>query len=535
VSDDEISTGRSAPRGMTLTEFVSLAKTYWKGILAATLLVTVLAYGWTLLQPKIYSSQSSGIVVAAGANNLGLSLAGDNLAKSKAKNYKSVASSRLVAERVLGVTGMDISADALLKSVSVSIPLDTSEISVVVESTDPASAQRLADEWVTALAAQVSEIENAAGGDAAASSAVRVVPLGKAVLPAEPISPNLRLALLVGALGGLVLGLLYALVRNHLDRRIRKAEEIEAGYGVPVIGTLPVDHRLNGKSSILDSLQYDASPGGSHNAISEALRELRTNLSFVDVDNPPRIIVVTSSVPSEGKTTVTANLAVTIAAAGENVVVVDGDLRRPTVADVFGLVPRVGVTDVLSGHASVDDVLQQWGALPNLQVLGSGPLPPNPSELLGSKAMRHLLKSLSANAIVLVDAPPLLPVTDAAVLSRAADGVIMVVRSGKTTREELTKALDNIKRVKSRVLGSILNYLPITTSGAYSYYGTYSSKGATAHDTGAILRETNAASPTDIASPRPDVRAGIQSLPSVDPSGAAPPRRMSVTPRRSRR
>ena len=107
---------------------------------------------------------------------------------------------------------------------------------------------------------------------------------------------------------------------------------------------------------------------GSH-AITEALRELRTNLQYVDVDNPPRIIVVTSSVPAEGKSTVTANLAVTMAAAGENVVVVDGDLRRPTLVDVFNLIPGVGVTDVLSGHAELGDVLQEWSAMPNLRVL----------------------------------------------------------------------------------------------------------------------------------------------------------------------
>jgi capsular exopolysaccharide synthesis family protein len=179
--------------------------------------------------------------------------------------------------------------------------------------------------------------------------------------------------------------------------------------------------------------------------------------------------------PSEGQSTVTANLAVTMAAAGENVVVVDGDLRRPTLVDVFDLVPGVGVTDVLSGAARLEDVLQRWGALPNLAVLGSGRVPPNPSELLGSKAMESLLQTLAEDAIVLIDAPPLLPVTDAAVLSRVSDGAIIVVRTGKTTQDQLGKSLGNLQKVRGRILGSVLNYVPMSGRDAYSYYGTYQS------------------------------------------------------------
>ncbi|GAP54493.1 tyrosine-protein kinase YwqD [Arthrobacter sp. Hiyo6] len=185
--------------------------------------------------------------------------------------------------------------------------------------------------------------------------------------------------------------------------------------------------------------------------------------------------MVTSSMQAEGKSTVTANLAVTMAAAGENVVVVDGDLRRPTLTDVFNLVPGAGVTDVLSGTADLDDVLQPWGALPNLSVLGSGRIPPNPSELLGSRAMKNMLQALAQNATVLIDAPPLLPVTDAAVLSRIADGAIVVIRAGKTTQVELENSLGNLQKVRGRVLGAVLNYVPTKGTDAYAYHGTYTS------------------------------------------------------------
>lgn len=479
------------PVGMDLTDYLRVLRVYWKAIVAFTLLGTVTAGGWTVLQPKIYSSDSSGIVVTPGSDNVSLSLAGDSLAKAKVKNYESVAKSRLVANRVIAALELNTTADALLGTISVKVPLDTAEIRVTALSTDPATAHRVADAWVNGLAAQVEAIETVplaetivepgtastpdAGSPAnATATAVRVLPLGKAVVPTSPTSPNTKLNLALGALVGLALGLAYAVVRRHLDRRLRKAAEIERLFGVPVIGTLPLDHRLDGKSTVLDSgtasQVHDA--GG---AMAEALRELRTNLSFLDVDQPPRIIVVTSSVQSEGKSTVTANLAVTMAAAGENVVVVDGDLRRPTLVDVFNLVPGVGVTDVLTGTAELADVLQPWGALPNLSILGSGRIPPNPSELLGSRAMKNMLNALAEDAIVLIDAPPLLPVTDAAVLSRVADGAIVVIRTGKTTQEQLAQSLGNLEKVKGRILGAVLNYLPTRGTDAYSYYGTYTS------------------------------------------------------------
>ncbi|KQR65432.1 lipopolysaccharide biosynthesis protein [Arthrobacter sp. Leaf337] len=489
------------PAGLDLADYLRVVRTYWKAIVAFTLLATLTAFGWTVLQPKIYSSDSSGIVVTPGSDNVSLSLAGDSLAKAKVKNYESVAKSRLVADRVIASLELKTTADALLGTISVKVPLDTAEIRVTAQSPDPATAQRVADAWVNGLAAQVEAIEtatpetattetttpdagtspDAATAPAATASAVRILPLGKAVLPTSPVSPNVKLTLALGALIGLALGVAYALVRRHLDRRIRNAAEIERLFEVPVIGTLPIDHRLDEKSTILDAgaaaQLHDA--GG---AMAEALRELRTNISFLDVDQPPRIIVVTSSMQAEGKSTVTANLAVTMAAAGENVVVVDGDLRRPTLVDVFNLVPGVGVTDVLTGTAELEDVLQPWGALPNLSVLGSGRIPPNPSELLGSKAMKNMLNALAENAIVLIDAPPLLPVTDAAVLSRVADGAIVVIRTGRTTQEQLGQSLGNLEKVKGRILGAVLNYVPTKGTDAYSYYGTYTSATGSAPD-----------------------------------------------------
>lgn len=465
-----------APTGMGFIEYARIARVYWKSILAITLAITVLVSVWSALQPRIYSAESSVLVLTAGSQDLNALLAGDALAKSKVTNYKSLAESRLVADRVIAAAGLDVTSDELLASVTINIPLETAELRVAVESTEPATAKRVADAWITELGKQVQQIEDSSSraGSDAVPSAVTLVPLDPAALPTEPVSPNVKLAVIFGLAAGLLLAYASALLRSHLDRRLRNAGEIERLFGVPVIGTLPVDSRLTAKSSVLNTTAGVSTKSGPESyAFAEALRELRTNLSFLDVDNPPRIILVTSSVPSEGKSTVAANLAVTMAAAGDSVVVVDGDLRRPNVTNVFNLVPGVGVTDVLSGHAKLVDVLQTRADLPNMLMLGAGRTPPNPSELLGSKAMEQMLKSLAVRATVLIDAPPLLPVTDAAVLSRVADGAIVVVKAGSTTRDDLAKSLGNLRKVKGTVLGTILNCVPATGVDAYAYYGAY--------------------------------------------------------------
>ncbi|GAA0999016.1 polysaccharide biosynthesis tyrosine autokinase [Subtercola frigoramans] len=305
-----------------------------------------------------------------------------------------------------------------------------------------------------------------------------LVPVESAIVSPQPVSPNVRLAVALGALIGLILGLVYAVVRNVFDRRIRSAASIEKQFSVPVIGTLPTDKRLTDLLRIIPASDDQADSAGSRHdyAIGEAFRTLRTNLRYMHVDNPPRVIVVTSPLPGDGKSTVTANLAIALAASGQPVVVVDGDLRKPSVASVFGVVLGVGVTDLLIGSAEIADLLQPWGRTGILRVLGAGAIPPNPSELLGTQGMQTLVSELSREAIVLIDAPPLLPVTDAAILATIADGAIVVVSAGKTTTDELEIALANVAKTNGQVLGVILNRVPTTTLAGrgYGYYsGSY--------------------------------------------------------------
>jgi capsular exopolysaccharide synthesis family protein len=461
-----------------LTDYWKVLRAHWISVLLITLLGGAVAFGWTLLQPRVYSANASGIIAAGVSSDLGAALAGDNYAKSRVKSYLDVAKSRTVATHVAEDLGVDTSPETLVARISVENPLDTAVIKVTAEAGTPEAARNLAEAWVRGISAQVTELENAnvpEGSDE--SSIISFNSLDSAVLPTSPSSPNTRLAVALGLLGGLAAGIGYALLRNVFDRRIRSVDRLEEQFDIPVVGTIPFDKNFTDEDRLASSQGgNDARTHDAYDfAVAEAVRELRTNLQFMSPDNPPRRIVVTSSLPGEGKSTVTANLAVTIAASGQRVVVIDGDLRRPTLAKAFGLVPGVGLTDVLIGRAELNHVLQPWGDTGHLYVLGAGAIPPNPSELLGSNAMQTLLEELAKYAVVLIDAPPLIPVTDAAILSARTDGALVVAYARRTTYEALGKSLQNIERVNGRALGIILNGVPRKGADASSYGYHYKS------------------------------------------------------------
>lgn len=469
---------------MELTDNWRVVRAHWIAIVLITLAGGFTAYGWTQIQPKVYSADASGLLSTGVTSDLSTALAGDTYAKSRVKAYMDVAKSRTVAEYAISELGLDTSPDVLITKVSVLNPLDTPVIKVTANAASPEQARDLAEAWIDGIGKQVTELENAdAPPESNDRSIVTFKSLDSAVLPTEQSSPNTRLVVALGLLIGLAIGVAYAFLRNVFDRRIRSSERLERETGLPVIGMIPYNkHFTESERIVISQGANDVHHSSSEHDVAEAMRELRTNLKFMDVDNPPRTIVVTSSLPGEGKSTVAANLAIAIAASGENVVVVDGDLRRPSVARIFGVLPGVGLTDVLIGRAELQDVLQPWGENGRLSVLGAGSVPPNPSELLGSNAMHTVVEELSRQAIVLIDAPPLIPVTDAAILTARTDGALILAYARRTTYDAMTHALQNLERVKGRALGVILNGLP-RGSGAsdgygYRYRGYYSQEAA---------------------------------------------------------
>ena len=280
-----------------------------------------------------------------------------------------------------------------------------------------------------------------------------------AEVPGSPISPRTRLNLLLGLLLGGLIGVGIAVLRHTLDTSVKSSEALEEAADSTPLGTVIYDPDAG--ASPLVTLR------GTPRA--EAFRTIRTNLQYVDVDNPPRSVVVTSSLPGEGKSTTACNLAIAVAQAGAKVLLLEADLRRPKVAEYLGVDGSRGLTDVLIGKAPLDSTIIHWNR-GMMDFLPAGAIPPNPSELLGSRHMADLLKYLrSRYNVVIIDAPPLLPVTDAAILATVVDGAILVAKYGSTTSEQVADSADALRQVNARILGTVLNFAPVRRRKKYGY------------------------------------------------------------------
>jgi succinoglycan biosynthesis transport protein ExoP len=294
---------------------------------------------------------------------------------------------------------------------------------------------------------------------------------GQVITPAAiPTSPSYPKPVEYGVLAaflGLFLGLGIVLLLEYFDDRIRNKQELEGiVQGITTLGVIPV---IPGWKDKKDAVLVTI--GQPHSAAAEAYRSLRTAIQFVGMDRPIHLVQFTSPTAADGKTTSLANTAVTLSQAGMRVIVVCCDLRRPRVHEFFGLKNDIGFTSVLLGDTPLVDALQEVPDCSGLHLLASGPKPPNPSELLGSPKTRKLLESLAEiSDMVLIDSPPLLPVTDPTVLAGVVDAVVMVVAMGTSTQSGVKAALENLARVNAPLAGVILNKVPQTESYAYYRY-----------------------------------------------------------------
>ncbi len=456
--------------GLNLREILKKVRRFWVGELLVLLATIAIVSLYTAAQPRVYQSTATGITQAASGESLSMAFAGESLAKSKTESYVQIAQSDAVAKRAAETLGDGQSPSSLLSRISANLPSDTAIIQITAKADTPEGAAKLANVWMQALSDQVKELETPEGS--IGSAALTFLPLASARPPYLPSSPNLQIYLAIAALSGLVLALGYGLIRSYFDRRVRTVEQIESLLGVPVIGTVPESEALAERRRIVSEGANIESE--ELFAIAESLRELRTNLSYIDIDNPPRVIVMTSTIPGEGKSTLSSNLADAIAASERNVVIIDCDLRRPTQSILYGLRGGAGLTDVLSGRVALNDALQAPSNDPHLRVLASGRVPPNPSELLGSRTMKDLISAIGDVATVILDAPPLLSVTDAAIMSTIADGVVITVGAKQPTAEQLATAYRSVTRVNGKVLGVVLNRIPRSGADAKGY-GNYRS------------------------------------------------------------
>lgn len=293
--------------------------------------------------------------------------------------------------------------------------------------------------------------------------------IDRAEVPQAPISPNKRKNILLAMVLGLTLGTGLAFLFEFLDNTIKTPEEIKRYLNIPYLGPVPAMD-LNGSKGAFASLNTELEAAHSpKSTASESYRGIRTNILLSAADAEPQVLLISSSGPQEGKTMTTANLAVTMCQAGSRVVLLDCDLRRPKLHKLFGVSRDQGMSNLLVGKLEIKDALQQAG-LPNLYIIPSGPIPPNPSEILGSKRMKELIAGLRKNFDrILIDTPPISAVTDAAVMTQSIDGMVLVVRSNDKSREHVRNSLDKVTAVGAPILGAVLNGVD-TGKNSYYYY-----------------------------------------------------------------
>lgn len=442
---------------MELQDYLQVVRKRWRVIVAVVLVCVGLAAAATLVADKVYESRTQFFVSTTGSGDSGALLQGSTFTQQRVKSYAQL----LTTPRILAPVAASVgeSVEDLSERITATTPPDTVLIEVAIRDTDPARARSIGEAIAAEFPSAVTELESPPGQD---TSAVKVTVVQPPTGPSEPVSPRVLLNLALGLILGTILGLGAALIREILDKTLKSPEDVKGVTEVPILGTIVHDPDATRRPLIVE-----VDPRSPR---AEAFRSLRTNLQFVDAANHPRTLVITSSLTGEGKSTVSANLALTMAQAGSRVCLIEADLRRPKVLDYMGMEGSVGLTDALIGRADVMDVLQPYGST-NLWVLGAGPIPPNPSELLGSTAMRSLLNNLTSRFdYVVIDAPPTLPVTDAVVLCKLVDGAIIVAGSGIVQRDQLARTLEALRSVNGHILGIIMNRVPLTSRVQYESY-----------------------------------------------------------------
>jgi receptor protein-tyrosine kinase len=448
---------------MDFTEVVLVCRARW-WLITATLVAGVLAaVVVSLLMLPHYMAKTQLFVSTTDNASTSDVLTGSQFSQQRVASYARLLTGEELARRVADRLDVAMSPSDLAKEIRATALQDTVLLDVTVTDPSPKRAQAIAQAVGREFSVMVAQLETPEGSDA---SPVKVTVTDQPELPDRPSSPKMLRNIALGAVLGLLAGVVAALTLARLDRSVKDGEEASELARAPVIGTILKDQGLEKRHTIERT-------GDSRSA--EDYRQLRNNLQFLRVDDPPRVIMVSSALPSQGKTTLVVNLSLTLADAGQRVVIVEADLRRPKVTAYMGLVSGVGLTNVLTGTADLDEVVQNYDE-DGVSVVASGPTPPNPGELLASSNMQALLGKLRGRFdYVLVDAPPLLPVADASGLAAHVDGVLLSVRFGDTRKEQLHQAAVTVERVGGTTLGLVLNIVPpkAAAAAAYGYGYTY--------------------------------------------------------------
>lgn len=454
--------------GVDFTEILRLAQRRWKTIVSIFVVALIISALFTYTQHKKYQA-TARVFISTDVNNPAEMLYASMFSQQRVSSYADLATSSELMHRVAKKLNSSLTPTELAGKISATVPSNSVLISIQATDENPQVAQKVAQAEAQAFTSYISDLERPAGKSV---SPVKATITDNAQPPGSPVSPRTGLNLAIAAAIGLILGCAVAVLRDLLDTSVKSADDVQKVVERPVMAHMPYDAAVPKQPLLTDT--------SANTMRSEAFRLLRTNLQFLDLDANPKSFVITSAVAEEGKTSTSVNLAIALAQAGRRVLLVDGDLRRPRVARMLGLESAVGLTTVLVGRSDLESSIQMHQES-GVHFLSSGPIPPNPTEILQSRATRDLMHLLrDSYDAVIIDAPPLLPVADAAIMATDVDGAILVVRHGKTTRDQLEHATERLEQVGGRLFGAVVNMTPRRRTSNYAYGEEYVYATATA-------------------------------------------------------
>lgn len=510
---------------MELKKYIIPLRRWWWLLVVATMLAAVSSYLATLRQPPIYQTLTT-LMIGQAITDPNPTGAEFNLSRQLAENYAEIANRepvRIATKEALGLTWLpdyraialpngqfieivvtdtnqeraqavaaELARQLILRSPTgsqsdeqdrqafIQTQLDNLQQQIMETESEIQnlreilgemdSARQIADTriQITALEAKLADLQSIYSGLLSNSQggAVNTISvIEKAYLPKQPIGPNKILTILLSAAVGLSLGVLAAYILEYMDDTVKSPEEVAELTDAPIIGYLS-------ENNIKDIGALYVAENPRHPSVEE-IRTLRANLEFASVDQPLKTILVSSTEVDVGKTSVAANLAVAMSQAEKEVILLDGDLRRPNVHNFYGLPNNIGLSNVFRGEFSIDQVIKNWPD-GTVSVIPAGNPPPNPSELLGSKKMTQILEVLERSAdIVIIDGPPFI-VADAPILASKVNGVLLIMQLGHTRVPAIKAMMEQIKRSGAKVVGVAFNRLPPRTVGYYTGNPNYS-------------------------------------------------------------
>jgi capsular exopolysaccharide synthesis family protein len=445
---------------VSLRVYFRVARRHWWIVVASIFLALAVALVVNVKMPKTYAAEVTFFFTTPNVATSDLYPA-SMFSETRLKSYAALLTSDRIVGPLSAAPGVGITPAELVKQITAETVTDTVMLQVSVQDHSRDRALRTATALAPLFESVVGSLENATTPD---KPTVRVdVVAGPSLMPA-PVSPKPFNNLALAGLAGLIVGAGLAVIREVADSSIRTAEALRALTGAPVLARVPVDTGAPSRSG-----PFVSDP---NSARAEALRRLRTNLQYADADHPVQVVAVTSAVPGEGRSAIACSLALLFAESGRKVLIVDAELRHPRLASFLGREGSAGLSTVLTGAAAIDEVLQPWGA--GLWLLSSGQTPPNPSELLSSHRMSDLVAELRGRFdIVIFDCPPLLPVTDAAVIAARSDGALLVVRFRRTKNAQVTGAVRALHAVNARIVGCVLNMAPAKDDEGFPPFGSF--------------------------------------------------------------